>query len=431
MIDINVIKTISAEVLVIGGGSAGAFAAISAARSGAQTLLLEKNGILGGTTTVGRVNFPGLFYAWGKRIIDGPAWEAILRCEKYNGAVIPPFPYKSPHHWDQQILLDVFTYTCVLDEMCEEAGVEVLFHCMPCLVEETSDGVTVYVAVKGGMLKIKTGILVDATGDADAVRMAGYECVVSNITQPATLINDISGYELERIDQQAFSDYIDRCYKSGELFFEDSQGQNMWKCLLEHRIHMHIALSDAQTAEGRTLAEQKARKVLFRIVSCLSGFEGLEGIHVSNFAGECGIRETVRIVGEKTLTADEYLHGDVLEDSVCYAFYPIDLHQKTGIKQIFLNDGVVPSLSYGCLVPKGSKRILVAGRCISSDTEANSAIRVQAVCMATGQVAGVAATLCVSENYSVSAVPLDKLKICLRSIGAIVPGDLNFPLTDI
>lgn len=105
-------REISTDVLVIGGGSAGCFAAISAARSGASVLLVEKNGMLGGTTTGGMVNFPGLFHAWGKQIIDGPCWESIERCVANGGAVLPPFPYKSEHHNKQQILVDVF-YLCL------------------------------------------------------------------------------------------------------------------------------------------------------------------------------------------------------------------------------------------------------------------------------------------------------------------------------
>lgn len=414
-------KTFTVDVLVIGGGSAGSFAAISAAKLGAKTLLLEKNGMLGGTATVGRVNFPGLFYAWGKQIIDGPAWEAILRCVEYNGAELPPFPYVSPNHWDQQILLDVFTYTCVLDEMCAEAGVEVLFHCMPCSVYERDGGVTVYAAVKGGLIEVRAKTLIDATGDADIVRMAGYACRVSEVTQPATLINDISGYDINEIDRQAFNKYVEACYKNGTLSSRDSQGDSMWKCLADGRISMHIAAPQAHTPEGKTFAEQEARRTLMRVVKCLSKFKGLEGIYVSGFADECGIRETARIVGEQTLTADEYLRGEVCGDSVCYAFYPIDLHRSTGIKQIFLKDGIVPSVRYGCLIPKGSKHILVAGRCISSDAEANSALRVQAVCMATGQVSGVAAAISASQKCGVSEIPLESLKSRLGSIGAIVP----------
>ena len=76
------------DVLVVGGGTAGVFAAISAARTGAKTLLIDKNNILGGTVTVANVNFPGLFHAWGKQIIAGPCWESIERTAKLGGATL-------------------------------------------------------------------------------------------------------------------------------------------------------------------------------------------------------------------------------------------------------------------------------------------------------------------------------------------------------
>lgn len=82
-------EKIKTDVLVIGGGTSGVFAAIAAARCGARVLAAEKNGILGGTVTVAGVNFPGLFFAWGKQIIAGPCFEAIERTVKLGGAVMP------------------------------------------------------------------------------------------------------------------------------------------------------------------------------------------------------------------------------------------------------------------------------------------------------------------------------------------------------
>ena len=79
MLELCVEKTIQTDVVVVGGGTAGVFAAIAAARCGAKTVLIEKNSTLGGTMTVANVNFPGLFFAWGRQIVDGPCWEAILR----------------------------------------------------------------------------------------------------------------------------------------------------------------------------------------------------------------------------------------------------------------------------------------------------------------------------------------------------------------
>lgn len=413
------------DVTVLGGGSAGCFAAISAARTGAKTLLIEKNGILGGTTTSGRVNFPGLFHAFGKQIISGPCWESILRCVKKGGATLPDFPYKSEHHNQQQILVDVFTYACVLDEMCEEAGVSLLLHSMLATITEEKESIRLQVATKDGLREIHTKILIDATGDADAVRMAGYPVRKSEVLQPATLINDLGGYDADAIDYDALHTFLELAYRQGRLTREDSQGRDIGRMVKKKRIHMHIQAPDAETSEGRTRLELRARATLSRILSCLSEFRGLEGIYASRFATECGVRETVRIIGEREITAESYLSGAVEPDSVCHAFYPIDLHQPLGIKQIFLEDDVVPTVPFGALIPKGSKRILVAGRCLSSDTDANSALRVQATCMATGQVAGAAAALACQAQVDPRSLSLPDLKQSLRSLGAIVPEDVH------
>ena len=222
-------KKLSTDVLVIGGGSAGCFAAISAARTGATVMLVEKNGMLGGTTTCGAVNFPGLFHAWGKQMIDGPAWESILRCVNRKGAVLPPFPYQSPHHNMQQIRIDIFTYCCILDEMCLEAGISVLFHSMVSRVKETDLGVNVRVAAKGEEISISTKVLIDATGDADALRLAGCRCQIGKNPQPATLINDLTGYDPDAINEEQFRQYVKKCYEHGSLTMEDSQGRDLYQ----------------------------------------------------------------------------------------------------------------------------------------------------------------------------------------------------------
>lgn len=420
-------KKLSTDVLVIGGGSAGCFAAISAARTGATVMLVEKNGMLGGTTTCGAVNFPGLFHAWGKQMIDGPAWESILRCVNRKGAVLPPFPYQSPHHNMQQIRIDIFTYCCILDEMCLEAGISVLFHSMVSRVKETDLGVNVRVAAKGEEISISTKVLIDATGDADALRLAGCRCQIGKNPQPATLINDLTGYDPDAINEEQFRQYVKKCYENGSLTMEDSQGRDLYQMVKKKRIHMHIDAPDAHTSQGRSALEIRARKTLWRILNCLSHVEGLEGIRVERTGSECGVRETVRIVGEKEITEEEYLSGRITEDSVCHAFYPIDLHRRLDIKQAFPENGKVPCVCYGSLVPKGARHMLVAGRCLSSDVHANSALRVQATCMATGQVVGVAAALCAKDGYDVYKLPMDTLKNELRKLGAIVPGDVCFP----
>lgn len=103
------------------------------------------------------------------------------------------------------------------------------------------------------------------------------------------------------------------------------------------------------------------------------------------------------------------------------AFYPVDLHDEQGVKPEPLKPGTVPTIPLRALVPKSSHNLLVAGRSVSSDRLANSALRVQASCMAMGQAAGAAAALAVQGPCEPRDVPLRKLRDLLVQHGAIVP----------
>lgn len=409
------------DILIVGGGSAGTFAAAAAARTGARTLLIEKNGVLGGTTTAAGVNFPGLFFAWGKQIIGGPCWQAILRTVELGGAMLPKIQYQPEHHCDEQILVNGFVYSCVLDECLERAGAKVLMHTSLAALQETSEGFLVLLAKREGLCCIKVKMLIDASGDGTAVAMAGYPRIKSHTVQPATLIHDLAGYDPEALEPLRIQQYMDRFIAQGRLKKEDFQGAGLLHSLLLRRIFMHLSAQEADNSEGRTLLEQQARKDLMRILQCIREIPGLEGTYVSWHAMECGVRETYRIQGEKTITAEDYILGKRYDDAICYCFYPIDRHLPLGIHQVFLAPGIVPTIPYGALIPKGSRRMLAAGRCISGDADANSAYRVQAPCMATGQAAGVAAALAVQLNCQVREIPYSTLCKSLKQIGAIIP----------
>jgi hypothetical protein len=121
------------------------------------------------------------------------------------------------------------------------------------------------------------------------------------------------------------------------------------------------------------------------------------------------------------ITVQDYTSGRHFEDAVSYAFYPVDLHTRTGVRPKPLKRGIVPTVPLSSLIPKGSKNIIVAGRCISSDRLANSALRVQAACMGMGQAAGATAALAARDRTTPSSVPLEKIHRLLREHNAIVP----------
>jgi len=136
---------------------------------------------------------------------------------------------------------------------------------------------------------------------------------------------------------------------------------------------------------------------------------------------ETGFRESYRIVGETMITVNDYTSGRRFDDAICNAFYPVDLHTKSGVKPNPLKPGTVPTIPLRALIPKGSRNLIVAGRCVSSDRLANSGLRVQASCMAMGQAAGVAAALAAVRRTTPLDLPLSEIHKLLREHGAIVP----------
>ena len=115
------------------------------------------------------------------------------------------------------------------------------------------------------------------------------------------------------------------------------------------------------------------------------------------------------------------LPGRFFDDAISYAFYPVDLHTREGVKPEPLKPGTLPTIPLRALIPKGSRDLIVAGRCVSSDRLANSGLRVQAPCMGMGQAAGVAAALAAKSGKTPLEVPLGEIHDRLREHGQIVP----------
>jgi hypothetical protein len=418
------------DVMVIGGGSGGWTAATQAARTGARTLLVEKTGMLGGTTTSGGVNFPGLFHAWGKQVIAGIGWDVVRRTVEETGETLPDFTDLSGHHSRHQIKVNVFVYAALCDDAVARSGADVLFHAMPAAIKPMPDqaGWCVTLCTKGGLREYATTIVIDATADANAVSLAGFELNVPDELQPATLSCRASGYDPATLDYDA----IDRAYVAavgaGQLAVTDGgwntnkPGARQWLRARGANAN-HIHHINARDSEGKSRLELEARASLLSLYRFLRAQPGLENLVIDSVSPECGVRETATIKGKATVTAEDYRSGRVWEDAVCHAFYPIDLHRSTGdgLNKQPLAEGVVPTVPRGALLPKGSRNLLVAGRCVSSDRLANSAIRVQASCMAMGQAAGAMGALSATRGCDPEELGMADIHRLLEQHGAIVP----------
>lgn len=416
----------SYDVIVAGAGPAGSVAALQAARAGAKTLLIEHSSLPGGTTTLCGVDFPGLFHAWGTQVIAGIGWELVTSAVKEVNGTLPDFSrYDLPHPL-LQVRISAPVYACLLDEAFIASGVDVLYHAMPLTVEEQPDRVCLTVATKDRAINLNCLVAIDATGDANLVTKAGYKLKPSDEKQPGSPILRLGGYDLDKVDLPEIESAYRAAVAAGEMEWLDTgMARSMAHLLQCHGENcIHVAVDDGCSSEGKSEVEQRARATVLRIYRFLQRFPGLEHLEISTMAPQCGVRESAIIDGEATITVDDYVSGRYWSDSLCHAFYQLDLHQRdeaSGLMARPLDFGVVPTVPRRALIPRGSQRILAAGRCVSSDRLANSALRVQASCMAMGQSAGALAAVSVDQQRIPADLDITDVRKLLLAHGAIVP----------
>jgi len=416
------LRTIDTEVLIIGGGTAGVVAAIQAGRAGCSTVLVESGSQLGGTMSTGGVAFPGLFHAWRKPIIRGIGWEMVLDTVKLGDGKLPDFSTQTAErHARHQIRINKYIYALIAEEKCIEAGVKIRYYETPVKVNFNGDNWEVGIVGKGLQTKIICKQLIDCTGNANIISLAGLNLLRDKETQPGTQMFEFGGYDIENLDREMIQKRFTEEVKKGNMLYSDARG-NMAGFLRGNGDNaQHVLNADSSTSELHTLTNLNGRASALRILRFLRGMPGCEKTQLLDLQPETSVRETYRIDGEYQVTYQDYVEGRLFDDALAYSFYPIDLHDSKGIIPKPLKEGVIPTIPLRALIPKHSKNLMVAGRCISSDRLANSALRVQASCMAMGQVAGATAALAVKYNTSPLNVSLAPIKELLTNHGAIVP----------
>ncbi|MGY8712722.1 MAG: FAD-dependent oxidoreductase [Verrucomicrobiia bacterium] len=369
------------DVLVVGSGSAGTTAAIQAGRAGVKTLLMERSFQLGGTTTTGGVAYPGLFDAWGKQVIAGIGWELVKESVELDGGKFPDFSKVPRAHWHNQVQLNQFIFSLLAEEKCREAEVEIAYYEFPTAITKTKEGWQVDCMGFGTKRRVLCKQIVDCTGGAEVVGMLGFERLREEERQPGSYLFQLGGPH-NPADKQL------------------------------HRLYVHGA--DSTNSRTATLANLTGRKSILAKVR-------KEKKRLMHLQPETGFRESYRILGETLITVQDYTSGRHFDDAISYAFYPVDLHTRTGVKPKPLKRGIVPTVPLSALIPKGSQNIIVAGRCVSSDRLANSGLRVQAACMGMGQAAGATAALAAQSSSTPLKVPLSQIYELLQKHNAIIP----------
>ncbi|MDX1565827.1 MAG: FAD-dependent oxidoreductase, partial [Phycisphaeraceae bacterium] len=292
------------DVLVVGGGTAGTIAAIQAARAGARTLLLERNGQLGGTTTTGGVAFPGLFDAWGRQVIAGIGWELVRDSVALDKGPLPDFSKVPKRHWQNQVYVNQFLYAILAEEKCAKAGVEIAYHEFPLAIKKQTGGWRVDCVGFGTHRHVRCKQIIDCTGGAEVVGLLGLPRLREKKTQP------------------------------GSMLFKIGQGHRPGREQI-HRLYVHGADStNSRTVTAANLTGRKA--VLAKVRKSKKRLMHLQP--------ETGFRESYRIVGETMITVNDYTNGHRFEDAVTNAFYPVDLHTRSGVKPKPLRPGTVPTI---------------------------------------------------------------------------------------
>jgi len=414
------------DIIVAGGGTSGVAAAISAARQGCKVLIIEKNSFLGGTATAALVT-PMMknITEDGKSLTNGIFSEVVESMTKSGNCASHSNGNKG---WFNPEMLK-----CVLDDFCEQNNVEVLFDTAITEAQTDKNSLTsVKCYNKGGFSKYKAKFYIDATGDADLAALAGVDFEsnehqsfglrfnMANVDlnafaewlteiDPDSGVSSIEYYKNETIllttahtwDNDSFKlrPYFNLAVKNGILKREDGAyfqifsipGQKNAVAFNCPRIFSAKSL-DPLNPEDISYAYRQGRKQLRRLASfCIEYFQGFKDSYISQIAPMIGIRDSRRIKGMYTLTEEDVMNGKKFNNAAAKSNYPIDVHSsKAGKSELTpLDPNDYYEIPIESMIPQNMNNLLVAGRSISATFRAQASLRIQPVCWAMGEAAGV------------------------------------------
>jgi len=401
------------QVLVVGGGAAGAAAAVAAARQGADTMLVERYGSLGGLATGGLIILLlTLDDGDGQQVIGGLCQEVVDRITARGGAFHPPRADwgspdpalverdrrwglvwgSGPHRVRYSVAYDPEEFRFALNEMVEGSGARLLLHvwaCEPLVEGSRVAGVTLQ--GKSGRVAILADVVIDATGDGDMFAAAG------------------APYELEKVlpwlwFRMGGVEDPETALSSGGWFFRTvGEGQMLMPWGATDRIIRKI---DATDPADLTLAELECRKMVMQEVDRLRAeVPQFRRAHLCDIATQLGITESRRLVGEYVLRREDM--DRPLDDAI-------------GITGHWTRYGARYWIPYRSLLVRELDNLLAAGRCISVDHRTHHATKEIPACMVTGQAAGTAAALAVQAAMRPKDVDVSALRDALRRGGAIL-----------
>lgn len=435
----NSLKTI----IVAGAGASGCGAAIAAAKTGANVLLVESGSMPGGDLSTG-MPILGSYTSRGEKCVGGVLNELVEGCKALPGGYIGPVcDWRTVYG----LCLHPAAISLSLLQLMRKYGVQILVNTTVSALN-VKDG-----AVSQAKLLMRNGathvadcdFIVDATGDANVVSMAGGKIVSGGENgelQPVSLVFRMAGVDFASLltfvrnhpenailsenpvmgrnreeSAQALMDsgypyvalsaeagLLKEAREAGEmfpctaLFLTPTSMETGELCVNATRVSRVNAMDPTAAASALLELSSQVETLIKFLTRRVPGFE--KAI-LSSVAYRLGVRETARMVGDRMLTGDDVLNGIIPPDSVALGSHHVDIHGSgTQQTRIPIRNGGAYGIPFGCLVPAGLKNVLAAGRCIASDRSANGSARVMGTCLATGHAAGAAAAYASGRRFA-------------------------------
>jgi len=407
------------DVVVCGGGVAGVAAAVSAARAGMKTALVERQGCFGGTATLGYVNPVSGFFHKGKRVVGGIAWEMVEHLEKRGAALVElPKGHVSIHGED---------FKLVMQEMLLESGVTLYTNTyLSDCVKEDGRITHLIIECKNGTEALAVALVIDATGEGDVCRRTGVPMMPpQEDLQPISLCFVLEGVD---VSTPLLKDYIHHDGKNGHGSCQPEIHDYLTECMEQGKLRQfggpwfntmvkgraltvnitRIAANAADRADY-TRAEMQLREDMFVIVELLrEKYPEFKACSIVASGVNAGVRETGRIDGMGMARGDSFTQRPECPVALCA--HPMDMHRAGSAAQSLIRLDAPGFVPHTALIPKNIQNLLAAGRCICADQAAFASLRVQATLMAVGEAAGVMAAMCREQGTPVQEIDAVQLQ---------------------
>lgn len=387
------------DVVVVGGGTAGVSAAVGAAKTGAKTLLIERNAYLGGEATHSGVSAFCGFFTCGEnpiRVVEGVGQLVLNEME----ALGPTVDYVISATGNRNINFQPEYLKCAMDNLLEKESVDYFLHTYVISAKMENGSIeSIQCADDEGSFTVTAKTFVDASGDANLSHLAGAKLVwggEDGCPQAATLPFRLSGVDtncdmspaaVERAVVKAKEAGIPNLTKEKGFILKKEDSDIV--CVL-----LPSVIPEGLTAADLTSMERETRKQVLSYVKALKIYmPGMERAELAVIGPSIGFRETRKLVGKETITVDDVLTRKKCPDSVARGGWKPEIHKDVNKMATYLEvkEGSYFDIPLGALQSENIENLYGAGRMISSDEAAFAAVRVMGTCFATGHAAGVAA----------------------------------------